>query len=181
MVCTQLYRLTSPNGKQYLGVTTQSIKRRLSQHSGCESVIGSALRKYGRENFEIEILVVGAEDYIYNLEKRAIEMFGTIAPNGYNLKDGGDGGQHTEQTRRKMSESARQSYANGRIHSRAMFGKKHSEEVKMKMSESHKQLYAEGYTHPRGTLGKKHTEETKRKMSETLTILVTVGTSTERG
>ena len=39
------------------------------------------------------ILVVGSEVYTYALEIRAIRVFGTLAPNGFNVSEGGGGGQ----------------------------------------------------------------------------------------
>jgi hypothetical protein len=70
-----------------------------------------------------------------------------------NLTDGGEGpAGFSENTRKKMSDSTRASFALGRVH--GMLGKKHSEEAKRKNSEAH--------------LGKKKSEEACRKLSISL-------------
>ena len=78
-------------------------------------------------------------------EKYFIFTNDTLHPNGYNLRDGGDGKMFSEETRRKIGESRK--------------GKHHSEESKIKISESNK-----GRTPP--NKGKPMSEEQKKKLSE---------------
>ena len=185
---TKLYMLTAPSGKRYIGVTKKPLSYRISDHIYVGSVIGKALLKYGRKAFKTEILVIGEEEYIYELEKRAIKSFGTMVPNGYNIHEGGQGGRLTESTKQKIGAATRLRYAEGRAHPPGMLGKKHSVETKRKMSE-----LKQGFRNPNwgqkatpetlkkrsialkrahaehsgvGMLGKKHSVETKRKMSE---------------
>lgn len=61
-----------------------------------------------------------------------------MSPNGYNLNTGGKNKRHSEETKKKISESNK--------------GKKVSEETRKKLSESHK--------------GHKVSEETKKKLSK---------------
>lgn len=117
-----LYMLISPIGKSYIGVTKQKISKRIRQHVRCNSAVGAALRKYGLKNFKICILAIGPIDYIFRLEDKAIQSFSTMAPSGYNLKEGGYGGRFTDEVRKKMSETAK--------------GRKHSSYRKLKISES---------------------------------------------
>ena len=98
-----LYRLTSPSGKQYVGVTGYTVGKRLAEHPHFSTAVGRALNKYGKTAFYVEILAKGSEEYIYDLEKKAIGIFGTMAPLGYNLREGGAGGRHTADSRRKIS------------------------------------------------------------------------------
>ncbi len=142
VIPTQLYRLTSPSGKQYVGVTKQDIETRITGHIQCrKTVISKALRKYGRDSFKKEILVVGPEDYIYNLEQRVIEISETKVPKGYNLKDGGQGGRHSEESKQKMSEirvGIIFSEEHKRNISKVKTGLKVSKDTRQKMSESQK-------------------------------------------
>lgn len=129
-----IYKFTNKiDGKDYIGQTTQSLEARVSQHfSDAKSgrrdyVIDRAIRKYGRENFIIEKWDDALSiDELNKMEIFWIKELNTLAPNGYNLLEGGKNAKHTEETKKKLSESRK--------------GKKfgpHSEETKKKLSESH--------------------------------------------
>lgn len=92
-----LYKITNLiNGKLYIGVTAHPDKRE-RQHlyekpkKGKVSLIKNAAMKYGAENFKFEIICVGQQEYIYDLERKAIDLYDTINC-GYNLTPGGLGG-----------------------------------------------------------------------------------------
>lgn len=96
-----LYKITNlVNGKMYIGVTKNPEKRR-KQHlysyptKGKNYPIRHAVKKYGRDNFSFEVLCIGSEEYIYELEKKAIIAYGTVR-NGYNVAAGGKGGAGSE-------------------------------------------------------------------------------------
>lgn len=163
-----LYRLTSPSGRQYIGVTTKPLSYRMKEHYHFNTAVGRALRKYG-ESIRGEVLAIGPEEYIYDLENKAISAFGTMAPAGYNLREGGLGGRHTEDSKQKISKANK-----GRIFSEehrrkiglTSKGRVFSKESRRKMSEAQKRRYAEGrgsYCH---TAGKPLSEEHKRKISD---------------
>ena len=87
-----IYRLTSPSGKTYVGYTGQTIKRRFRQHelkalSGVKHPLSSALRKYGADNFTVEVLSTHA-----TVEEAFEEEIAQIAlhAKGYNLSVGGE-------------------------------------------------------------------------------------------
>lgn len=93
-----LYRLTSPSGKSYIGVSSKTTEARWAKH--IEHALGrrdsgalySALRKYGINSFSVETLVIANDwEYLCELEKRAISVMRTKAPYGYNITDGGEG------------------------------------------------------------------------------------------
>ena len=46
------------NGKHYIEQTTKTPEQRFKQHAKADSVIGKVIRKYGAENFSIEVLEV---------------------------------------------------------------------------------------------------------------------------
>ena len=92
-----LYILTFQNGKQYIGITSQTTELRFARHwkksiAGQDNAVNRALRKYGRDAVSARTLVI-ADDwgYLCLLEKSAIKAYNTLAPNGYNCTLGGEG------------------------------------------------------------------------------------------
>jgi hypothetical protein len=85
-----VYRLTSPSGKVYVGVTN-NMKRRLAQHTKAKSLIGAALRKYGVDNFKVETVTTGSSAKCYAVE----EMLVVLGEHSYNVARGGMGGAET--------------------------------------------------------------------------------------
>jgi len=105
-----IYKITNKiNNKMYIGQTTQLLERRWSAHCTKnikKSAIGCAIKKYGRENFNIEIVETCASIEEINLkEAHYISTLNTLAPNGYNLVTGGKNKKVSEETRFKLSES----------------------------------------------------------------------------
>lgn len=115
-----LYQISLPNGKAYIGMTVCPPEKRFAEHryqtkNGCELAVNRAMRKHGDPQFKVLVI---AEDrqYLEDLERRAIVVFGTRSPGGYNLTDGGDGApvgnqynvgkKRTAESRAKMSASA---------------------------------------------------------------------------
>lgn len=139
-----LYSLTFPNGKRYIGITAGALSRRLSLHkshakTGRTGAVYNAIRKYGPAGFVAETLVVAADwEYLCDLEKKAIAIFGTLAPCGYNLTAGGEGflGQiFTPEQRAKMSDARKGKGIGPRPHAR---GWSHTDEAKRKIAEAGK-------------------------------------------
>jgi group I intron endonuclease len=141
------YRVTR---KAYIGQTIRPIEERLKEHqqpnSGCRAILG-AIQKYGWDNFDNEWYEVPDEDLNF-YEEMLVTLLGTLAPSGYNLKEGGGSGKMSEETKQKMS--------------KARTGQTHTEETKQKMS---KALTGEKHY----MYGKTHTEETKKNLSKALT------------
>ena len=134
-----IYKLTCKvNGKSYIGQTRMTLKERLRHHQRILTGIGGALRKYGIKSFEIEILHECHDSCLNAWEQIEILRYQTLAPNGYNLKTGGDGGKILKETREKLR--------------RIQTGKKHSKETRLKISQGNK--------------GKKVSMETRQKMSK---------------
>ena len=89
-----VYKLTSPSGKAYVGISKHSLEFRMKLHvrsnSYCKA-IKAALNKYGEDAFKKELLhenVPLAE--LGKLEVMEIAKHGTYAPGGYNLTMGGE-------------------------------------------------------------------------------------------
>ena len=88
------------NNKQYIGQTNnlerrkkQHIQDSIHQHSGREKAyeqpIHCAIRKYGINNFNIEVLkIIDTQDWneVNKIESEYIKKYNTLSPNGYNLK-----------------------------------------------------------------------------------------------
>jgi hypothetical protein len=114
-----LYRLTSPSGKSYIGITTKTTERRWSKH--VEHALGrrdagylyNALRKHGADSFTVETLVVADDTgYLRDLEKRAIVALGTRYPFCYNVAGGGEmaPGPRSEEVRARISVAQRRRF-----------------------------------------------------------------------
>lgn len=133
------------NSKKYVGQTIGSIEKRFSRHCWlCTSKnnmpIAVAVKKYGKQNFKIELL-----EQVDTLEEaNEKEVFwslyyNTMSPNGYNLKVGGRVYfEMSQETKDKISKANK--------------GRKISEKTRVRLSESHK--------------GYKVLESTKKKLSE---------------
>lgn len=135
-----VYQLSFPNGKKYIGVTN-NLRRRLYHHKNKKNtIVSNAIRKYG--NPAVVILAICDLDYACFLEKRAIEVLDTMAPHGYNLKEGGFyGGRMSKEARKNMSRAHKgRDYNKQRIQLRKaqknrIYGP-HSDETKAKISKS---------------------------------------------
>ncbi len=81
---------------QYVGQTLcDDINTRWKQHKDPKSnsvgrYLLSAYKKYGIENFSYKIICVCFDEDCNRFEEDYIKKFGTLAPNGYNLKSGGN-------------------------------------------------------------------------------------------
>ena len=88
-----VYRITNKlDGMSYVGQTTRSVEGRFKEHSRYKkSHIGNAIRKYGAENFTIEILdVCETPEQLNERERFRIAELDCQHPNGYNYTDGGE-------------------------------------------------------------------------------------------
>jgi len=113
-----IYILTSPSGKQYVGKDS-NLPRRTKEHLSGNSPqcphIHNAIQKYGRDAFSVEIIRYPgiSDEALKAVERWKIKQLQTLSPGGFNLNEGGDGGNPSEETRQKMSEAAFQRVADG--------------------------------------------------------------------
>ncbi len=136
----EVYKVSNnKNGKIYIGITSQGIDVRWSKHCSDANTdsnfpIHNAIRKYGKENFQIEIIEVINNSTDYDqLKEREIywikEFDSYNREKGYNLTLGGDGtfGRfHSEETKDKIRQKT--------------IGHKVSKDTKNRMSESQKNV-----------------------------------------
>ena len=159
------------NGKCYVGQTTKSVEKRLYFHGKeKKSVLGKALRKYGRDNFE-KFCTHGVPIWFLDeFEIAMIAKVGSLAPGGYNLHLGGQKNRvFSKATCAKISASKKGQKP-------WITGRKHTDEARAKMSAALKgrKVWNKGVSPKpesiekgrQKMLGRKHTEEHKRKISE---------------
>lgn len=112
---TVYLRTNKVNGKQYVGQSGDFEMRekqfnRINQRYA-NNILSKDRREFGLENFKLEILAeVDTQEEAWELERKYIKDLNTKYPNGYNMGDGGKtnkGSIFTEESRKKMSESAK--------------------------------------------------------------------------
>jgi len=151
-----IYLITNKlNGKQYVGQTTKDIEKRMQGHRAkvvsnrSSTKLHNAMRKYGVENFSVEVIDSTATTQIELdfLEDFYIKKFDSINK-GYNMKPGGNiNPMDSEQVAKKHGNSMR------------------SDEVRQKISATMKKYRAEhGFS-----------EEHRKKISEGLKLATEEG------
>lgn len=155
-----------PNGKRYVGITSQSINRRWQNGEGYKGqIVYNAIQKYGWHNVEHKILYenltkIEAE----NKEKQIISEWKTNCRDfGYNVEGGGNLKKEiSEETRLKLSLShkgqipwikgKKHTQLSNEINRQKHLGRKawnkgllFNETSKSKMSKSKKELYEKGW------------------------------------
>jgi group I intron endonuclease len=91
----RIYRITNNvTGMSYVGQTTKSIEERFKKHSERPSKsmhISSMIKKYGKNNFTIELIEeANSQDELNYLEVYYVKHFDTMYPKGYNHRAGGE-------------------------------------------------------------------------------------------
>lgn len=147
-----VYKHTTPSGKIYIGITSQSPEKRWLNGRGYKrnEHFWNAIKKYGWENIKHEILAENlTKEEACRLEKFYIELYKSAdQTKGYNLTTGGEtGAVHTVESRRKLSESKKGKRYN--------IGVPFTEERKQHMRENHADM--RGEKNP--NFGKKWTPE----------------------
>ena len=160
----KVYKHTLPmsvSGKEndmvYIGITSQENPWNrwgvYKANYGYNKHFSRAISKYSWENFSHEVLFDGLTKE--EAEQKEVELISkydsTNEKYGYNKANGGSSnGKHTEETKRIISEKAKERLKNPE--NNPMYGVHRSEETKRKISEK--------------ATGRKHSEEAKQKMSK---------------
>lgn len=104
----QLYRLDFRNGKSYVGISFNRASRRFLDHRytamKSELILYRAWRKHGAPT--LKVLAVIENSLLHEAERKAIAIYKTQSPHGYNMTAGGEGVtglKHSLVTRAKMS------------------------------------------------------------------------------
>lgn len=101
-----VYRHIFPNGKCYIGITSQTLEKRFENGRGYKKCpkMHNAILKYGWNNIEHELLYSGLpKEEAEAKEIELIAFYGSVE-NGYNTDHGGNTtGTHSIETRNKIS------------------------------------------------------------------------------
>lgn len=162
----QVYLHETPNGKIYVGCTSQSLNRRWRNGDGYvrNTKFYADIQKYGWENIKHVVLCkIEDEEQAKREETRLISEYKSSNPMyGYNISDGDYAESRVaESTRRLLSEKGQGRFAG---ETNPNYGRKHTDEERRIMSEKARAYFA---THDNPNKGKKASEEARRKMSET--------------
>lgn len=160
-----IYKITNTvNNKSYVGYTTNPESRwRDHKHNRGSKLVSQAIKKYGVDQFTFEVI---AEDTVEN-EQKYIDRHNTMAPNGYNLTEGGSlppnykgisykqrYGSRAKSIIKKFKDKQKQAGGYGPMahtkatkekirknNARGMLGKSHSKKTLKLISESKKGLH----------------------------------------
>ena len=166
-----IYRITNNvNGKAYIGKTAESnpyirINHHFRGHSHQCRAIHNAIKKYGRDAFTTDLLAAVPDHMLCEVEMHCIEQFGTLTPGGYNLTEGGESGQRSDETRRKISGKGNPNYGN-RGPKNPLFGKPRSDDFKRKLSKAKSGENHHFYGIPRTPEAKEKTSKSLRKFHD---------------
>jgi group I intron endonuclease len=170
-----IYKLTNKiNLKEYIGFTC-NFQQRIKQHSGaygngCKALY-PAIRKYGWDNFSVEVLMESEIDIIEH-EDLMIQKYNSKIPNGYNIAPGGRAGlgkmPKTEEHKRKIGDAHRGKKVKPESIAKLVAklkGRKIPRERVERITKIQRQKFIE-----RGSIGNRrgipHTDEAKKKISE---------------
>jgi len=181
-----IYKITNTiNSKAYIGVTKRNDAiQRYKQHiyaiyygNGCP-LLGDAVKKYGKEAFKFEVIIICFNEDIYKYEQSYINKYNTMVPNGYNVQEGGKlvcsfkGRTHSEENKELFRKNAKE------FHNRPEIKEMHRQQAIeinarinmgeiLRKSEKWQKAVAEGRI---GNRGGKHNLESNKKISESLKL-----------
>jgi hypothetical protein len=126
----EIYKITClVNNKLYIGQTVSFLstgmkkgyKIRFKQHISnaikkreCCPLLEKSIRKFGFENFRLELLFKCDKTDANEMEIQQIKTHNTLVPNGYNLLPGGLRSEYTNDIKDKISTSKKRSHYNKR-------------------------------------------------------------------
>jgi group I intron endonuclease len=175
-----IYKITSPNGKIYVGQTTNFSKRKNYYKNGAKPYqvrIYNSLQKHGYDAHSIEFIEECLVEKLNERERHWQDFYEVIGENGLNcrLTETNDkSGFLSEESKAKMSEARQKRILTDKekLRLKGLFtGRKHSEETKIKMSESSKgkkktsEHIAKLPQNQKGKFRPKANSDTKQKMS----------------
>lgn len=144
---TTIYLITNKiNGKKYVGKTLYSLKKRFDEHcigyKDNHMYIDSAIHKYGKENFTIDVLTTCDDSEWKYWENFYINQCNSHwSEGGYNLSWGGDHNPMEDEEVKRRHAVACASPEHREKLMKASTGKKHTLESRAKMSKIQKEVY----------------------------------------
>jgi group I intron endonuclease len=118
-----IYKITNTiSNKCYIGETIKEKPEdrwrghinAIKYNRGCPA-LQDAVKKYGIDKFTFKVIIICFDEDRFIYEKEYIKKYNSIAPNGYNILEGGEGGgfkgcKHSEETKEKLSISSKKWY-----------------------------------------------------------------------
>lgn len=135
-----IYKITNTvTGQLYVGQTSRTINERFGDHvknsKTGTTYLYSAMRKYGKDSFNVELVEECPDSVLDEREIFWISELKSKAPTGYNMSDGGSGGDVSMSP--KFIESMKKYHSTRSKKDYATFGnagKTHSDSTKNKQS-----------------------------------------------
>lgn len=168
----KIYKITNElNKKVYIGCTVSSLEKRYYEHlyrcfkTDYKSKLYNSIKKYGEENFTIELIEECDIDKIYETEKKYIEQYDSFK-NGLNSTFGGEGClgyTHSPEIRKKISKAIKVGNSHKGKTYESLYGE-NGEEEKERRRKSVKQYWNDLTEVERNERSKK-IKEHKRKNS----------------
>lgn len=152
-----IYKTTNlVNGKWYIGMhSTDNLE---DGYIGSGKRLWLAIRKYGRENFKLQILEFFPDrSSLRAREREIVNESCLLDPLCMNISVGGEGGF--------LNREAAAAGARG-THKKIWNDPAYIEKIKLVSSQTCKRLHEEGKMYPPDWTGKKHREETKRVIGQ---------------
>jgi group I intron endonuclease len=151
-----IYKIThKESGKSYVGQTIHNLEIRWKHHlrpqNNCR-YLSRAIQKYGKDAFEFKLICICFDEDLDTFEKDYMKKYNTMAPNGFNLREGGNGGKQHEDTKKKISDTLKKTNKEHPRLDNKLRGRKLPEEHKKNISKT--------------LLGHIKTEDTRKKLSE---------------
>jgi group I intron endonuclease len=171
-----IYKITNPNGNSYIG-QSRDIEHRFyyyrlsSDWIKKQRKLYNSLKKYGYENHVFEVIEECSEEIINEKEIYWIDFYNSVEQ-GLNLKYGGIGGRHSEETKQNISKSLmgkKQSKETIEKRSQKLKGQKRSEYTKQLMSDSKKNFeitWGNKISEAKKNSTYRHPKETMDKISQ---------------
>ena len=174
-----IYKLTSPNGKCYVGQSWNYRHRwncYRNNFTKGQPKLTNAFKKHGSKNFKYEIIDKSTNQKELNAKEYTYISFYNSVKNGYNCDLSCNGHKHSEESKRKIS-IGRKKWLKNHVHN--WLGKHHSKKAKKKMSlsqtgikrphtkewkENMSKLMKKSGRKPPSWKGKKHSKKTINKM-----------------
>lgn len=138
-----IYKLTSPNGKVYIG-RTKNFDERMEAHRYNAEIrkldykLYKSIRKYGWDTFQKEILCKVSHKQAPIVETQFIKAYDSVIAGLNSKSDGFDGGNVFENRPEQLNEMKNNLSKIMTGNGNPMYGKSHSEEAKQKQREKAK-------------------------------------------
>lgn len=161
-----VYTHTSPSGKVYVGITS-NIKSRWGSngryYKTYNSILKNAIEKYGWDNFKHDIILKDVSKSEADYAEKYLIKWYKLHNISYNITDGGEGKlgmHHSEETRRKISESNKIAHKND---DRQKITEGLRRYIASLTPEQRKERFGKGRYK---RIGQKRSEETRSKISK---------------